>query len=192
MLGVKTGVNSATIDVSSIDTEQRRTAFAAGATLGVALHRAFVIQFEALYMQKGAKAGDEDETERLWVNYLELPLFARVRVPLGSSPVHPTFYVGPTFAFEVSCTLGLETGGQDFETPCGEPGPVSELDPIETVAVDFGVAFGGGLEIVLGRANLSIEGRYTNGFTNVIIDENTTTLKNRVVSVLVGLAVPLR
>ena len=38
---------------------------------------------------------------------------------------------------------------------------------------------------------LSVEARYTNGFTN-ILDEDSTTLKNRVISVVVGWVVRLR
>ncbi len=189
-LGAKLGANFATIDVSGFQGEETRTAIVAGGVLGIGVSRTFGVQLETLYAQKGAKARDDDETERLWIDYVEVPVLVRVRVPVGSSSVRPVFYAGPTVAFEVSCTHGLETGGSDFEAGCREPGPVSELDPVQTASVDAAIALGGGIDVDLGRTILSFEVRYTNGFTN-IVDEDTTEWKNRVLAVIMGLAVRL-
>ena len=188
-VGGKIGVNLAKTAVDDFDEEETRTGIVGGASLGIGLGPVFGLQIEALYAQKGVKAPDQDLTISLQTDYLEMPLLARIRIPVSGGNVRPTLSAGPAVAFELACTLEAESGGVEVEVGCRESG--DGLDALNTASVDFGLLVGGGLDIDVGKTILSFEGRYTHGLVDILQDD-ASQLKNRAFTFLVGLSFRVR
>lgn len=149
-----------------------RVGLGAGIFAEIPIRPAISTQLELLYVMKGGasldieltdSSGNPISTMRIVhaVDYLELPLLARYRVPVQGH-VAPTFVVGPSLAYKISekySPSGMEEGGILSST-------------------DFGIAFGAGLDLGRGRRRWLIEARYTFGMTNTMRDPAYPNVRN--------------
>lgn len=175
--GIKGGANIANVNGSFSDTIsdwKTTVGFCAGIFLELNVGRILTIQPEVLYTMKGADAAIDDGTitgtGKLRLDYLEIPILLKVRIPTGS--IHPFVFAGPAFGFNLKAT---------FEDLTGDKNDVEGASK-----VDYSAVLGGGLQ--LGRS-IHADVRYTMGLQKLKIpDLDTIDLKNGVLSATIGLA----
>jgi len=123
------------------------------------------------------------------LGYLNLLIPAALTVPLHGS-VQPRFYVGPTLALELNCRVSYRAGDVVRQSGCAEESPDGGTGFINTTTFDFGVVFGGGVDISAGPGAVTADVRYTHGLTNINA-EGEPSLKNRALEFLVGFTLSL-
>ena len=173
-VGAKGGVNVASQQVTG-DTDgpslDSRIGVVAGGFVTLPLASWLDLQAEGLYSQKGARLKFMGIESTLALDYLDVPVLARIRLGGG----HSRYYAvgGATMSVLLRARARTKFSGSTED--------VDVADQVERF--DFGVTAGGGVEI--GR--LIIDGRYTFGLTD--IDKDTTDAshtKNRALSVTAG------
>jgi len=167
--GVKAGVNFADVSFDGDDVpSSSRVGVLAGAFATVPLTGWLSVQPEAIYTVKGASIDIFDIESEYTVEYLEVPVLARV-------PVHRTVYVGagPSFAFRIRARSRTSFGGSTEE--------VDIADDVESL--DFGIVGAAGLQV--GR--WVFDARYTHGLSDTDADtSDTVKIRNRVFSLSAG------
>ena len=163
--GIKAGLNLSSI-TETPEAWNSEKSFKPGAVGGAVLvyefDNGFGIQPELLYSQKGVSTslyqGFVDVDMDLALSYIELPLLARYTFPLEGN-FKPNVFAGPSIAYTLSSELEFEAGilsaGLDFSSM--------------THVSDFGIVLGAGFEWTVGSGAVTFDGRYTRGFTNVIL-----------------------
>jgi hypothetical protein len=177
--GIKAGGNMAKpTGVDAQDpyaTLKSKVGFNGGLFLALNFGRVVTIQWEVLYTMKGATyvALDDSYTDKLYADYIEVPLLLKLKVPLPV--IQPFVFAGPTVGFKLQ--EKLQENGQDI--------PLTEALLKNN---DYGAIFGAGLN--LGR-NFMIDVRYSLGMQKVISTvqgEVQPDFKNGVWSASVGIA----
>lgn len=188
--GLKGGVNLASFHGrGEVDTGEvrlapvRRTGLAGGAFLAIAAGQSLLVQPEVLFTQKGARYARGGDQLTYEVDYLEVPLLLKRR--LGGGSVRGALFAGPAAGFALaSKVVGRSGDGEEVS------GDTSD----QVRSVDWGLAFGGGVDIAAGGGTLTLEGRYTLGLSPLARepepDETRSSFdpKNGVVSLLLGFA----
>lgn len=113
------------------------------------------IQPEILFKQYGTEMtleeGPVSVESSVTSNYLQVPILARVAVPLDG-PVTPKVLVGPTIGY--------------FLSGSSEAGDTStDIDADEVEKLDIGIAAGVGADIAAGPGSLNLDLRYDRSFT---------------------------
>lgn len=141
-------------------------------------HGVFSFAPEILFIRKGGKLEAGSVTAKRTLNYLEIPLLARINVA-------PVAYLnaGPSFAIGLSGRDEVDGVKQDIKF--GSSSNSSELKRF-----DFGIAFGGGLRIPTGAGSVLFDARYTVGLTD-FDNVSTNKSRNRSIGLTLGYAIPL-
>ncbi len=177
--GIKAGGNMAKPTGAQaqdpLATLKNKVGFNGGVFLAFSFGRVVSVQWEALYTMKGATyvALDDTFTDKLYADYIEVPLLLKLKVPLPL--IQPFVFGGPTVGFKLS--EKMESNGQ--EVPFGENLLKNN---------DYGAVFGGGLN--LGR-HLQVDVRYSLGLQKVLSafeGEVQPDFKNGVWSASLGIA----
>ncbi len=177
--GIKAGGNMARptgIDAQDpAATLKNKVGFNGGIFLALNFGRVVTIQWEALYTMKGATyvALDDSYTDKLYADYIEVPLLLKLRLPLPV--IQPFVFAGPTVGFKLQ--EKLESNGQEV--------PLSDNLLKNN---DYGAIFGAGLN--LGR-KFMVDVRYSLGMQKVISTaqgELQPDFKNGVWSASLGIA----
>ena len=172
--GVRGGVNLATVNA---DSEDGSSAFdhhvrgVFGGFVKVPLFSSIELQPEVLYSMKGAKFAEEAIDATLLLDYLEVPVLARLSWRVFDNG----FYVagGPSFGLRLRARTRAEFSGSTEERDIS--------DDVERF--DFGAVAAAGFEF----GSFVVDGRYTHGFSDVDKDtSDDVKVRNRVVSVTVG------
>jgi hypothetical protein len=167
--GAKAGVNFANVSFADEDVpSSSRIGLLAGAFATVPLTGWLSVQPEAIYTVKGASIDIFDIESDYIVDYLEVPVLARV-------PIQRRVYlaVGPSIAFRIRARSRTSFVGSTEE--------VNIADDVESL--DIGVVGAAGLE--MGR--WVFDGRYTHGFSDTDADtSDNVKIRNRVFSVSAG------
>ena len=122
--GIRAGLNVA--DVSDIDfervadfeiDEQPRLGFVGGVFVELPLTPTFSVRPEVLYSQKGARAvaadGADDDDVSLDLDYIEVPVLARLGVP-ASPTLEVALLAGPSIGFRLNDNLDdIDDFGED-------------------------------------------------------------------------------
>lgn len=186
LLGVKGGLNVSDVKVDEDGTDvpvDTKTGLVAGAFAQIGLGDVFAVRPEALYSSKGGSVSDEGVDADISLDYIEIPVLLVARIPT-SGALRPNLFAGPVISFEASCEV---SGSADGITVSGDCEEIDEEDPLLTKSTDFGVAFGGGLELDTGGAVLLLDGRYTLGLSDINdIESAPESLKNRAWSFTAG------
>jgi len=169
--GVRGGVSLADLffdsDQGEPDTSPR-TGITAGGTMTVPLADWLQVQVEAFYTQKGTEIDVDGAESSVWLDYVEVPVLARV-------PVGGRAYLvgGAAFGARVRARSRTAFGST-----------IEEIDIADDVARhDVGVVGGGGLE--LGR--LLVDVRYTLGLVDVDADRrDSVRIRNRALAITAG------
>ncbi|HEX8690826.1 MAG TPA: porin family protein [Longimicrobium sp.] len=186
-VGVKAGVNVATLGGDDVEDADSRIGLVGGAFLVYRFSDMLAIQPEVLYSQKGASFSDTEGELTVKLDYVDVPVLLRLNVPVTGSSLRPSVFAGPVFSLRASCGAEAEFNGGSVEVDC------DELDE-EGIAVkdtDVGLAFGAGLDFPAGRATVTLDGRYTLGLSSIDDSDLDADVKNRAFAVMLGIAIPL-
>lgn len=150
--GFKLGFDIAKINTDYNELDEfldSRVGFIGGAFLTYNLNRQFAVQPEILYVSKGASK-DLIFVNAHWnINYLEIPVLLKYDL-MPNGPAHPNLFIGP--AMDVLLSSDLKVLDYKFDV----------ADGMKTI--DFGLAFGGGLDY----KHFTFDVRYTLGLTNTV------------------------
>lgn len=162
-VGVIGGVNYANLNIDlepPDDDFDRLTRFGLGVVVGLNLHKNLTLHFEPMYLRKGGKQSDFDlelgNAEFIFKTAtIEVPVF--LKVGIDSRVLRPYLLAGPIFGFILDTSLEVEAAGLEFK---------GDADQI-VKTVEFGLGFGGGLDLSVGKHTIFLEGRYTFGLNNI-------------------------
>ncbi|MEO8879750.1 MAG: porin family protein [Gemmatimonadaceae bacterium] len=172
--GLLAGVNFASLRGSDAANAKTRTGFVGGLSMNLHVARHVGIEVDGLYSQEGAKFNAQGGDETLKLDYIRVPVLLRLGIPTQSS-VHPFVVVGPSLGFKVGCkeTLGSDSANCD------------SVEGLSVKSFDFAGAVGGGVGFRVGKEELSVQARYTMGFSKIIDNSDA---KNKNFSVMAGFA----
>jgi hypothetical protein len=183
-LGIKAGVNLATLSTDG-ETPGRRTGFIGGGHLTILLPNSmFYFQPELLYSMKGFSESDSDGTGTLALDYIDIPILVGLRFDNGGS-VTPRVFLGPQVSLNTSCKLKGDVGGDSASIDCD-----SELigEFLNANSVLFDMLFGAGLDIDMGKVDIVFDARYDLGLTDAL---DLGSSKMSAWQLLAGVAFPL-
>lgn len=166
--GLKGGLNTTFFSGASSEGTEPALGAVGGATLRFDANPGFGIGAEALYSQKGAR--DEVFDETLRVDYLEIPVYARLALPAS-----PTLDAGLQLGGYVGIPLRARSVEEDFDLDAN---------------TDYGAMVG----FDVGSGPYYVEGRYSLGLAQVSDDPEfiqdlpvgDLDLKNQAVSLTFG------
>ena len=186
-IGVKAGLNLADAYGDDVDDimsfagalgvdKQVRVGAVGGLFMSYAPISWFSIQPELLYSQKGVKLEWFGAEAVAKLDYIEIPVLAKLNIPIGA--VKPNIFVGPAFAFNIVARGTVDVGGTTVVS-----GSLKDAGA-DIEAFDFGLVFGGGVDFEVGSVLVTLDGRYTLGLTEVVKDVD---IKNGVASIMAGI-----
>lgn len=183
-VGVKAGATISSWSGDNVENVESKAGFGIGGFATVGIAPTLALQPEVFFMQKGSSFDIQDATASLTsdmtVSYVEIPVLARLGLPTPGG-MDPFVIAGPSLGFETSCTISAA----DTDTDC------ADADTFERSSTDFGFVVGGGIGLGMGLARLDIDARYNLGLSDLNASESGGSLKNRALSIMVGLALSL-
>jgi hypothetical protein len=171
-VGVKGGANLATVRFTGEpDATTGRWSGVLGAFAVMPVYRRLWLQPEVLYTRKGARLRGTGPQPSLLLDYLEVPVLARVSTRLLGTKVY--LVGGPAPAIRARAKTRTQFSGAAEEIDVAD----------ELQRFDLGVVGGAGMEI----GSLVVEGRYTFGLIDIDKDSaDAARAANRVLSVTAG------
>lgn len=169
--GAKVGVNYADVsfDGEGAVPTSGRVGLLAGGFVTIPLRGWLTAQPEVIYTVKGASLNVADIETDFIVDYLEVPLLARISIRRNLYAA-----VGPSMAFRLRARSRTSFGGS-----------TEELDLKDDVE-DFDLGVVGAFGMQMGR--WVFDGRYTHGLSDIDADtSDDVTLRNRVFSLSAGI-----
>jgi hypothetical protein len=135
--------------------------FGATAEVGFDKGKMFFVVLEPIYIQKGFTITGQGGTETYKFNYLNLPLYFKVKFLQGK--LRPYAFLGPDFGLMLSATQTRELTGQT----------ATDADFSDVIGSDFTLDFGGGAEYTV-APKISVIGdvRYMLGLKSVYSNAN--------------------
>jgi len=155
-IGFNLGSCSLDPDLAGGATKGGRFGMIFGATAEVGFNKMFFVVLEPIYIQKGFTITGQGGTETYKFNYLNLPLYFKVKFLQGK--LRPYAFLGPDFGLMLSATQTRELTGQT----------ATDVDFSDVIGSDFSLDFGGGAEYMV-ASKISIIGdvRYMLGLKSV-------------------------
>lgn len=181
--GFKAGLNIAKLSGDDTEDLKSKKGFIGGYFLTIYLSELTCIQPELLYTMKGARQTENGIDIKIKLDYLEVPILVKLNMPVaekGKAYVRSNIFFGPAIAFLLRAKISGEEGGFQAEIDINE----------YTKNIDFGVVFGGGLDLPLGKAHVSLSIRYSLGLTSIDDTADAGDVRNGVLSFMLGFASP--
>lgn len=181
-LGVVAGANVADQAGEDVFAPHDRIGFIGGVSGSFRFASRWAIQLDGLYVQKGGRENNDMDPEdafddELSLEYIEFPLL--LKFAFTEEGTRPEIFVGPSFAYELSCTYDTFPEGVSDPVECAEEG-------LQTRSLDVGIAFGADVEIPLGSGHLVIDGRGIVGLNSFDDSEANLDYRNRILALMVG------
>ena len=178
-IGGKLGVNFAKVTGDGTDKVEMNTGLAAGVFINIPVVPSLLsIQPEILYSQKGFKVESEllgvNVTSKTWINYIEIPVMAKVTIPVV--PIYAM--AGPYVGYALNGKIDVNGTSEDI---AGE-----DMDK----RFDYGLNLGLGYEKGFGPVKVFLDARYGIGFANIIDSEDIKN-SNSVISLTAGVRLGL-
>lgn len=170
--GVVAGIDFATFtgsdaDLSALGLDKGTlTGFLGGVFVDIPVGTSLVVEPQAIYVGKGAtyslnESGFSGDVT-FDLEYIEIPALLRYNFrPSGG----PYALVGPTVAFNISCSLSGSGDADLAKTDCADIGAIAGV-PFDATSVTFGGVVGLGFQ----RGKLGFEGRYEWDFSEAYKD----------------------
>ncbi len=201
-------VNQSNFNVPDLD---GMTTYGIGAIIDIPISTSVSIYLEPMYIQKGSGLNTEIDGSisgdsfinlnslDLGIDFelssIEIPVFFKFE--LKNKFIRPYFLGGAVIGFNTSSKIKLSAFGLGY----------SENIDDYTESVEYGLSFGGGLNIPVDQVTISLEARYTFGLNNVIktnklrlpsnlfdtddLELEDVDLKTRSTQVMLGISFPL-
>lgn len=152
---------------SNLYTDNTETNVRTGANLGLFAQfealPALVIQAEGLYQQKGSYNENQvigiATINEIKLDYLTIPVFAKLRLPIGET-LFPNAFGGMYGSYALN--------GESINTVAGN----TLTTDLAINDFDFGLLFGGGIDIKINRFLFTADLRYSFGLTEVFDDNS--------------------
>ena len=157
-LGLKGGVNIASLNQENAEDLDSRTSFYVGGLAHIHVSRHFAVQPEIFYSGQGGKAGDEENK----LGYLNIPVLLQYMAGNGFR-----LQTGPQLGILLSAKHEVEPENNTFDIK----------DDIKTV--DFGWSFGASYQFP--NCGFGLDARYNLGISN-IRETPGPVLHNRVIA----------
>lgn len=168
-LGFKTGLIFSNVTITPSSTTNARTGLMIGGVAELKVADIFYIQPELEYIMKGCEVVSGGVTYTWKINYIQIPIYMKLKFPLQGAQIKPFVMAGPTFGFNMSATEDYNSGNQS--------GSNDIKNNIETM--DLGLDFGAGAEYsVAPKISLYTSIFYGFGLTNIIKNNPNLTVKN--------------
>jgi len=178
-IGVKAGVSSTTLSQSGGDRDegaiQRRLTVNAALFLTRRISDNVGLQFEAMISERGARIGSGADPTTIELRYALLPMLVRYELAPTSKAVRPFVMVGGSLGMLLSARNSGSSEKLDIR---------ANLEELE-----FGGILSAGVEVPHRTGAISIEVRYSHGFSSVVKEvrgQVVPVVHNRVTSVLAG------
>lgn len=185
-IGVRGGLSVVTFGGSDANGAGNEAAFAVGGFATLPLVEILAFQPELLYAPKGAKwdIPQISSTGKVKLFYLELPLLARINIPMGPERAYTPYLVaGPYFGLKARCQVSVKDQNTTITTNCNDPLLQGSLS---FRSVDAGATFGVGTNVRIGHTVLVFDGRYDVGMTQIDGETPRADVKNRALSFTIG------
>jgi hypothetical protein len=202
--GMKAGYSAATLsgDIPGLGSDFKyHNGFTGGVFFEFGLTERLSIQFEAMYVQRGAMIddipftiwtpeglieGEQDFEFRLW--YFDFPVLAKYTLRKDQR-LSPFILAGASYAKGQRTVVEVTSNFGPFSF-----GSRDDIDPF-IHNWDISAVMGGGLNISIWGFDIVMEGRYWLGLMNLDdtpeeLSEQASDLKNRAVGVYLGVSIP--
>ncbi|HEX2451347.1 MAG TPA: porin family protein [Gemmatimonadales bacterium] len=180
-LGFQIGYSRARLSGDQSGLAESRNGALFGVFLGAPVAGPLNLQAELFLAKKGGGLSTTINTVPIEISvqlvYVELPLLARLVIPVGG-PLHPNLFGGGSVALNIGCDIQAEVPGLVAQQSCDEVGT------IEANTFDLGAVVGAGIEYDWRKSNARLEIRQTIGLREVAPGGAA---KNRVWAVLFGI-----
>ncbi|MCI0698684.1 PorT family protein [candidate division KSB1 bacterium] len=180
-IGGVIGVNRADVDFEFVD-HFPRTTFAIGGILQHRLTERLSLLFQPMYLQKGSKFDDTGEIGQtiyvMKLAYIEIPVLFKLALR-GQRTIRPFVLVGPS--------AGILLSAKNETSIRGKASVINFTDEAKTL--DSGLAFGGGLNFLLGKKEIFVEVRYDLGLRK-IQHKSGLNHHNQVIQTIMGITFP--
>ena len=209
--GLRVGINSADMEFQSAFEDEdmtfsNRTGIYVGLPVEIRFSNAFALQPELNFIQKGVNAEyqysgsdwQEESTTEITLNYLELPVLAKLSA--GTEQFQMFALAGPRISMALDGEISMDYeyymdgelvdyGSGSLSIPVGE----SSEDGIGANRFDFGLTFGLGASLKAGPGRVMVDARYDLGLGNWNYDaaDSEEEIFNRGVGVTLGYLMPL-
>ncbi len=154
--GARAGLNTSNFYGDDSEGLEWMSGFVGGVFMNYSFTPVFGLQPEVLYVMNGAKDSEGDAELKFKVHYIQIPVLARVELPL-SGTLLPVLYAGPYIGLNVSSKVEACLGSLCAEVDIKD----------YTKSTDFGFVLGGGFEAGLGAGTLALDIRYVVGTTGI-------------------------
>jgi hypothetical protein len=183
-IGAKGGIGITTFRGTDAQNIDARTSWLGGAFLNAQISPAFNLQPEILFSQKGGDYTSSGTRRHLVINYFEVPVLAKVRLPIGEI-FFPHILFGPNFAFRTNLRYSSADTGSGTQVTTNDP---------DIRKSDIGGLAGVGIDIETKDSGLffTLDGRYGFGFNNLDRSENSVEIRNAGWSFAVGIGFLLK
>ena len=139
------------------------------------------IQLGGSYSSKGKREGDGGVISRIRMDYFEVPVLLRTRLPSYGTALTYHYFVGPAVAFLTKCSVASDPSAP--QTSC------TEADLL-VKNLDLGVLGGVGVDVEVSDAfTLVIDVVYNFGLSS--IDKAGNDVKNRAFTMQAGIGFPI-
>lgn len=172
-IGPKAGLNIANFvgdDANFFGKDfESRTGFTGGIFFMFQFSSLFAIQPEAYYTMKGATLSGENSDITFSLDYIEVPVLLKLIIPVEGSNIRPSVFAGPSVGFNTTAKIKSEFEEQDIKE--------------DVKSTDFGLVFGGGIGIMIGKNELGFDIRYILGLSSLDdTSSNADDIKNAVIN----------
>jgi hypothetical protein len=174
--GIRGGINLASVTSTSSSSNfetDNVTGLDAALSLGIGINNLFSIQPELHFMQKGWELTLAGITTANKVNYLELPILAKVAIGVDALKFYGV--AGPS--------LGYAMGGTVSITALGSTTKNDYTFSNDEARIDIGAVLGVGAELKAGPGALVLDARYNYDLND---DGNSNSLTNRGIGLTAG------
>lgn len=177
--GVKAGSSFNSFAGAGTGIVAQRVGFMGGVFLNVGVSKLLAIQPEVLFQQGGATNTINGHTDVLKLNYAQVPLLFKLRLPI-EGVVFPHVFAGPDFYYRVGATYTTQDVGSGVIVTGND-------DNIQRMGV--GGVVGAGIDIQLEHLFLSLDGRYGANFTNLGNANYELNIYNKYLTIMAGIGV---
>lgn len=149
---------------------------------------------EGYYRQKGAERVSEfneqvfeEGAAEIGLDYIEIPLLARVNLPTVAGRFVPYVNAGPAFGWRIDCGIRFQESAGAAESDCEDL--MGENFEETLRSYEQGLVLGGGVDIAVlrGLGAINVDARLTQGLSRISESANGTgEVKNRAFSVMLG------
>ena len=116
------------------------------------------------FVQRGGRAGSGGSALPLSMNYLEMPLIARYRVPMTRQhALVPVVFAGPSLSLQLSCSVGASAPGNQSASKCTD-----DVDAGVPRKVDMSLTFGAGVQRTFGPVIVEVGARRVEGLLSIV------------------------